>query len=90
MYVTFTPPFEKLNGTLPRLKYEELASEEVARERSPIPPARASGEIRKKGTAVVTTFIGSAFWAIIESEFPVINRIRKVPIRKAVDFIVLF
>jgi hypothetical protein len=31
----------------------------VATPTSPIPPERASGEILKKGTAVVTTFIGS-------------------------------
>ncbi len=31
---------------------------------SPIPPARASGDIRKKGTAVETILIESA-WAII-------------------------
>jgi hypothetical protein len=34
-------------------------SGEVATPISPIPPERASGEIRRKGTAVVTTLIGS-------------------------------
>ena len=38
------------------LKNIELASGEVAMARSPIPPVRASGEILRKGTAVVTTF----------------------------------
>jgi len=38
-------------------KKGELASGEVATPKSPIPPARASGEILKKGTAVVTTLI---------------------------------
>ena len=39
---------------------EALASGEVAMATSPIPPARASGEIRKNGTAVDTMFIESA------------------------------
>jgi hypothetical protein len=32
---------------------------------SPIPPARASGDILKKGTAVVTTFILSPLCAMV-------------------------
>jgi hypothetical protein len=39
---------------------EALASGEVAIATSPIPPARASGEIRKNGTAVDTMLIESA------------------------------
>ena len=39
---------------------EALASAEVAMATSPIPPARASGEIRKNGTAVDTMLIESA------------------------------
>jgi hypothetical protein len=38
------------------LKKAALTSGAVARPTSPIPPERASGEIRRKGTAVVTTF----------------------------------
>ena len=38
------------------MKNPEFASGDVATERSPIPPVLASGEMRKKGTAVVTTF----------------------------------
>ena len=51
-------------------------------------PARASGEIRKNGTAVVTTLSLSCpkVWGHIN----MIDRIRKRTIRKAVDFIVLF
>ena len=39
---------------------EAFASGEVAMAASPIPPARASGEIRKNGTAVDTILIESA------------------------------
>jgi hypothetical protein len=31
---------------------------------SPKPPARASGDILKNGTAVVVTFIGAVDWAL--------------------------
>ena len=83
-----TPPTDVLKGTFPRLKYAELASASVARERSPILPARASGEIRKKGTAVVTTFN----WPLCANDAVAseVNRVRINAIRKAVDFIVLF
>jgi hypothetical protein len=46
-------------GVLARFQKPALASALVAMPASPIPPARASGEILKKGTAVVTMFIGS-------------------------------
>jgi hypothetical protein len=42
----------------------------VATPSSPIPPERASGEIRRKGTAVVTTLIGSAVWAFTAEDRP--------------------
>jgi hypothetical protein len=57
-------------------------------ERSPIPPDRASGEIRKKGTAVVTTLIGRAVWAFTDKTLTH-NRVIEVSF-KAVDLIELF
>ena len=62
---------------------------QVAREISPIPPALASGEILKNGTAVVTTLIGFAVCALAEGTIPVINRAKAESLR-AVDIIVLF
>src|SRR5215210_4570639 len=44
-------------GALARFQKDALASGLVAIPTSPIPPARASGEILKNGTAEVTTFI---------------------------------
>jgi hypothetical protein len=41
---------------------------------SPMPPARASGEILKKGTAVVTIFILSASWARAFTDIPTSSR----------------
>src|SRR4051812_7623239 len=52
---------------------------------SPIPPARASGDILKNGTAVVTTLILS--WAVDVKL--ALNRVRPATIRKAVNFIVI-
>jgi hypothetical protein len=51
-----------LNATLPAFHNPAYWSGEVAKPISPIPPERASGEIRRKGTAVVTTLIGVT-WA---------------------------
>jgi hypothetical protein len=47
-----------------RFQKAAFASAGVATPASPIPPARASGEILKKGTAVVTTLIVSADCAL--------------------------
>src|SRR5688572_27786529 len=59
------PPFDSLKATLPIFQKPALASGDVATPRSPIPPARASGEIRRKGTAEVTTFnLSCAFKAV--------------------------
>ncbi len=44
-------------GILAWFQKDEFASGAVAIPTSPIPPERASGEILKKGTADVTTFI---------------------------------
>jgi hypothetical protein len=87
VYVILTPPGEVLKGTFPKLKYEELGSGEVAKDRSPIPPALASGDILKNGTAVVTTLIGSEFWAFVEID----NEIHTNTATNfnAVDFIVV-
>ena len=71
------------------MKKDELASGLVASDRSPIPPARASGEILKKGTAVVTTLMGWADCAKTEEVEVVINRI-KAASRTTVDLIVLY
>ena len=48
----------------------EYASGEVATPISPIPPERASGEIRRNGTAVVTTLIEGAVWAFTVDDNP--------------------
>src|SRR5690606_13568410 len=53
-----------LNGILARFQNWALASAVVAMPVSPMPPARASGEMRRKGTEVVTTLRGSGDWAI--------------------------
>src|SRR5687767_1601028 len=54
-------------GVFARFQIGAIASGDVATPKSPIPPARASGEIRKKGTAVVTTLIGCVwFWAFTD------------------------
>ena len=42
------------NAVFAVFQYAELASGEVATPTSPIPPARESGPIIRKGTAVVT------------------------------------
>src|SRR5436190_17686024 len=65
------PPLFELKGTFARFQKDELASGEVATARSPIPAARASGEMRKKGTAVVTTLIGSTLWALVVWTIPI-------------------
>jgi hypothetical protein len=51
--------FLGVNGIFARFQNAELASGIVAIDRSPIPPARASGEMRKKGTAVLTILMES-------------------------------
>jgi hypothetical protein len=51
----------------------DAASADVARPRSPIPPERASGEILKKGTAVVTTLIVGS-WAFKTVKLPQKNK----------------
>jgi hypothetical protein len=68
------------------LKKEALGSGEVAIAKSPIPPARASGEIRKNGTAVVTTLILLEPWATKE-ETPHSMMATIAVNFKAVDFI---
>src|SRR6185503_14762799 len=80
------PPLDSLNATLPMFQKPALASGEVATPISPIPPERASGEIRKKGTAVVTTLILSTPWACTVDDKPQIKRIPAVNF-KAVDLI---
>jgi hypothetical protein len=79
------PPCDSLKGTFARLKKPEFASGDVAIERSPIPPVLASGEILKKGTAVVTTF------NLLDCANNVIERTKKNTIPKlsfrAVDLI---
>ncbi len=57
-------------GILERFQNMELASGRVAMPTSPIPPERASGEILKKGTAVVTTLIRFV-WAATENAHPI-------------------
>ena len=66
-----------------RFTNPELASGAVAIPTSPIPPVRASGAIRKNGTAVVTTLIGCV-WALDTVIAPPSN------ITKAVSFKVTF
>jgi hypothetical protein len=51
-------------------------------------PARASGDMRKKGTAVVTTFSVCCAKVLVDSTER--NRVKKRTNRKAVDLIVLF
>ena len=69
------------NGVLAIFQNPELPSGAVAMPASPIPPLRASGEIRKNGTAEVTTLMGSAlFWAWVAVIEPPSN------ITKAVSF----
>lgn len=70
VYETDTPAWPSLNGTLARFQKDEFASGEVANAKSPMPAARASAEIRKKGTAVVTTFIGSTSWDLEAGTIP--------------------
>ena len=52
-----------LNGVFAKLEKDEFASGDVAIPASPIPPLRASGVIRKNGTADVTTLI-LLLWAL--------------------------
>jgi hypothetical protein len=77
------PPCDSLKGIFARLKKPELASGEVASDKSPIPPVLASGEILKNGTAVVTTFIFSCANTVVVKEK---SRIPKLNFR-AVDLI---
>src|SRR3954468_16563832 len=58
-------------GVLARFQKAEFASGVVAIPTSPIPPARASGEILKKGTDVVTTLI-----VLPDCDLPLIDRKR--------------
>jgi hypothetical protein len=51
-----------LNGVFAKFEKDEFASGAVAIPASPIPPLRASGVIRKNGTADVTTLI--LLWAL--------------------------
>jgi len=78
------PPFDVLKVVFARFQKEELASGEVAIPKSPIPPARASGEIRRNGTAVVTTLIRLT-WALENSERA--HKSKRTVSFKAVDFI---
>jgi hypothetical protein len=59
-------------------------------DRSPIPPERASGEMRRKGTAVVTTLIGSISWALRDCSLIPRKRVIAKVTFKAVDLIVIF
>ena len=70
VYESETPPLEVLNGTFARFQKDAFASGEVANARSPIPAARASGDILKKGTAVVTTLIDPSLWAMVVWAIP--------------------
>src|SRR5687767_10782217 len=73
------PPFDSLKATFPIFQNPLEASGLVATPISPIPPERASGEIRKKGTAVVTTLISPAeFWAFVTGKIPQKNKIPAV------------
>jgi hypothetical protein len=51
------------NGIFAWFQNDAFASAEVAIPKSPIPPARASGDIRNMGTAVVTTLMDWVCWA---------------------------
>src|SRR5687768_13724449 len=75
VYDNEIPPLFVLKGTFARFQSVEFASGDVATAKSPIPPVRASGAIRKKGTAVVTTFIDCVFWDLMVSASPVKMRI---------------
>jgi hypothetical protein len=44
---------------------------------SPIPPDLASGDILKKGTAVVTIFIGWVSWAYVAFVIAKLNNVNK-------------
>src|SRR6185436_2252129 len=78
VYDADIPPLFVLKGTFARFQNDELASGVVAIARSPIPAARASGEMRKNGTAVVTTLIGSTVWVLAVSAIPARMRIATV------------
>ena len=56
------PELASAKGALAMFQNGEFASGAVAMPASPIPPALASGDILKKGTAIVPIFIGE-FWA---------------------------
>ena len=75
-------------GVLAKFQKPELASAAVAIPTSPIPPARASGEILKNGTAEVTTLIGSdcAFVAVADPA----NNITRAASLKVVCFMRFF
>jgi hypothetical protein len=77
VYVAAMPAFFSLKATLATFQIPAYASGEVATPISPIPPERASGEIRRKGTAEVTTLIGSD-WAFTLAERPQKSRIPAV------------
>jgi hypothetical protein len=76
------------NGTLARFQKTEFASGEVASPRSPIPPDLASGEIRRNGTAVVTTLIGSG--CVVWAFTALIPAIRKTTISSCKVFLFIF
>src|SRR5690348_3911671 len=59
-----------MKGVFARFQKLEFASGLVATPRSPIPPALASGEILRNGTAVVTTFIGLASVCALRVDIP--------------------
>jgi hypothetical protein len=77
-----------LKETFPAFQKPAYTSGEVAMPTSPMPPERASGEIRRKGTAVVTTLILST-WAFVADVKPQKSRIPAVSF-KAVGLISKF
>ena len=72
--MTAIPPLLVLKGVFAKFQNAELASAEVAIPTSPIPPLRASGDILKKGTAVVTTLMVFACCAFKTWVAPNINK----------------
>ena len=82
MYEAEIPPLFLLKGILPRFQNEEFASGVVATPKSPIAAARASGAIRKKGTAEVTTFISCA----LAGTEPMMKKLQRLILKYSVSY----
>src|SRR5512146_645490 len=77
-----TPPFSWRKADFDTFQKVEFPSGLVATPTSPIPPARASGPIRKNGTAVVTTLID---WLCCAPTYWAVNNPKPVKRLKRVD-----